>query len=293
MNIHLKIREFVNKKGTEIIIKSALIGLLDDEHVFEDIESAPYKILLRNIIKGGYAEKLMRLGSYNTSDVVFLASQYARANLTSENSVLYALDCLAYGLGWIDKEPTLPTIPSQNNTHATTSSQQSESSIVSEPEYKEKNKVKNIITSWTRTIGWLFLKVVSFILLLWKGFVWCIKVGGLWLWKAAKTILWCLNEGLQWLWKTIGLASLYLKHLILRLIEIVKEYFIWHKKNKEDIAVTSILFCVGLFIVSVVAIIIGWYNDTGHAPVWTWLFWESIVIGLGWLALAEYYESNN
>lgn len=109
MNIHLKIKEFVNKKGAEIIVSNTLIGMLDDELVFDDVEAVPYKKILRNIIKEGYAQKLLDLGSY-TPDVKFLASQYAGKNLMQEPPVLYVLDCLAYGLGWINKEPVLQAI---------------------------------------------------------------------------------------------------------------------------------------------------------------------------------------
>lgn len=123
MNIHLKIKECVNKKGAEIIVSNTLIGMLDDELVFDDVEAAPYKKILRNIIKEGYAQKLLDLGSY-TPDVNFLASQYANKNLMQEPPVLYVLDCLAYGLGWTDKEPTIQvaTTPPQaptTNTQAT------------------------------------------------------------------------------------------------------------------------------------------------------------------------------
>jgi len=115
MNIHLKIKECVDKKGAEIILSYTLVNMLDDEQVFEDIESAPYKKILRNIIKEGYAQKLLDLGSY-TSDVSFLASQYAQTNLMQEGPVLYVLDCLAYGLGWMTNEPTLQATSSQENS---------------------------------------------------------------------------------------------------------------------------------------------------------------------------------
>jgi hypothetical protein len=109
MKIHLKIKECVNKKGAEIIVSNILIGMLDDEQVFDDVEAVPYKKILRNIIKEGYAQKLLDLGSY-TPDVNFLASQYASKNLMQEPPVLYVLDCLAYGLGWMDKEPTMQVV---------------------------------------------------------------------------------------------------------------------------------------------------------------------------------------
>ena len=106
MNIHLKIRECVNKKGAEIIVSNMLIGMLDDELVFDEVETIPYKKILRNVIKEGYAQKLLNLGAY-TPDVNFLASQYANMNFMQETPVQYVFDCLAYGLGWTDKEPSV------------------------------------------------------------------------------------------------------------------------------------------------------------------------------------------
>ena len=106
MNIHLKIKECVNKKGAEIIVSNTLIGMLDDEQVFDEIETLPYKKILRNIIKEGYTRRLLNLGGY-TPEVNFLASQYAQENFMQEAPIQYVLDCLAYGLGWIDQEPAL------------------------------------------------------------------------------------------------------------------------------------------------------------------------------------------
>ena len=128
MNIHLKIRECVDKRGPEVIVTSTLIGMLDDEQVFEDINSVPYKKILRNIIKEGYAQKLLDLGSY-TPDVNFLASQYAQANLMQEGHVLYVLDCLAYGLGWMDDEPTLQIGNNQSHPASAQGNAVQESSI--------------------------------------------------------------------------------------------------------------------------------------------------------------------
>ena len=123
MKIHLKIKEIVDKKGAEIIVSNTLIGMLDDEQVFDDIESVPYKKILRNIIKDGYAQKLLDIGAY-TSDVSFLASQYANKNLMQEPPVLYVLDCLAYGLGWMDHEPTLQMAPSQESVQIAETTQE-------------------------------------------------------------------------------------------------------------------------------------------------------------------------
>ena len=114
MDIHLKIRKIVDKQGSYIIADKKLIGILDDEQAFSDIEASPYKELLRNIIKEGYAQQLLDLGKY-TSEVSFLASQYANKYMMQEQSVLYALDCIAYGLGWIKHEPTMQTATQQES----------------------------------------------------------------------------------------------------------------------------------------------------------------------------------
>ena len=108
MNIHLKIKECVNKRGAEIIVTNTLISILDDEQVFDEVETLPYKKILRNIIKEGYAQRLLDLGGYSP-EVNFLASQYAQENLMQEAPIQYVLDCLAYGLGWTSNEPTLQT----------------------------------------------------------------------------------------------------------------------------------------------------------------------------------------
>ena len=51
----------------------------------------------------------------------------------------------------------------------------------------------------------------------------------------------------------------------------------WFKKKCGDIVFP--ISCA-IFIASLVAILIGWFNDIGHAPVWTWLFWESTIVGV-------------
>ena len=114
MNIHLKIKECVEKKGAEVIVTNTLVGMLDDEQVFADIESAPYKGILRKIIKDGYAQRLLDLGRY-TPEIEFMASRYAQQSLTQQDSVQYILDSLAYALGWIDREPSIqPSEPKVN-----------------------------------------------------------------------------------------------------------------------------------------------------------------------------------
>lgn len=148
MKIHLKIKEIVDKKGAEIIVSNTLIGMLDDEQVFDDIESVPYKKILRNIIKEGYAQKLLDIGSY-TSDVSFLASQYANKNFMQEQPILYVLDCLAYGLGWINHEPTLQMASSQESLNSDHGNKQAVENMQETP--KKTGFFNRLFGSWGST----------------------------------------------------------------------------------------------------------------------------------------------
>lgn len=60
----------------------------------------------------------------------------------------------------------------------------------------------------------------------------------------------------------------------------------WLKEYYVVLAMIYFYVCSALFVVSLIAIIIGWIDGWGHAPVWTWLFWESIVIGVLCVSIA-------
>lgn len=67
----------------------------------------------------------------------------------------------------------------------------------------------------------------------------------------------------------------------------VKKYIKKHRKGlfrwlmeSPGVFWAYMFLCLLIFIVSIIAIIVGWFNDQGHAPIWTWLFWESIIIGV-------------
>lgn len=229
MDIHLKIRKIVDKQGSYIIADKKLIGILDDEQAFSDIEAGPYKELLRNIIKEGYAQQLLDLGKY-TSEVSFLASQYAKKNLMQEQSVLYALDCIAYGLGWIKHEPTMQTATQQESI------QPKQNRTASSGTKKSKKNLKG------RTFTFPMKGFRNVFTLLLQGF-----------WYMVTSCKGSIMEDLRWL---------------------------NDKDVKENLCGSCLMVSCILIISSIIAFIIGWYCDTGHAAAWTWVFWESIVIGL-------------
>lgn len=126
MELYLLIKDCVDVYGQDIIVSKRLIGLLDDKQAFDEPETAAYKKILRGLINDGYAQRLLDLGKH-TPEVGMLASNYAQVNLLQEAPVLYVLDCLAFGLGWISQNPVMKTTNS-GTTSVSTPNLQSNSS---------------------------------------------------------------------------------------------------------------------------------------------------------------------
>ena len=108
MELHLLIKDCVDVYGQDIIVSKRLIGLLDDKQAFDEPDTAAYKKILRGLVNDGYVQRFLDLRKYS-SEVGLLASNYAQANLMQEAPVLYVLDCLAFGLGWISQNPVMKT----------------------------------------------------------------------------------------------------------------------------------------------------------------------------------------
>lgn len=232
MNLHIMIRKYVGLKGEEIILSLNLVGFLDDEQVFSDLESAPYKKTLRNIIKDGYAQKLLDLGK---SEINYLASQYAKANQKNESDVLYVFECLAYGLGWMKFEPTL----------CNTSTIASRQAATPQPASSAK---------WASKHHTVFINVIR------TTTAYLIK-------RTGKLLTYILPKVRIRLSRYGQITTEDIKKL----------------SSDEDVKENLSGFCFVLSCIlsisSFIAMTIGWYYDIGHAPIWTWLFWESIIIG--------------
>ena len=60
----------------------------------------------------------------------------------------------------------------------------------------------------------------------------------------------------------------------------LKEDFAWLKENASSVFFAYFAVCALALVVSLIVIIVGWVADTGHAPMWTWLLWESLAFGI-------------
>lgn len=105
--MHKIIRNIVKSRGKEVIASTVLVSCLDDEGAFATIESKVHKRILRAIINDGYAQKLLNVGAWNDESKM-LATEYARKNAMTEDTINYVFKCLAYGLGWTRSTPITP-----------------------------------------------------------------------------------------------------------------------------------------------------------------------------------------
>lgn len=246
------IRKYVGLKGEEIILSPNLVGFLDDEQVFSDLESAPYKKTLRNIIKDGYAQKLLDLGK---SEINYLASQYAKANQKNESDVLYVFECLAYGLGWMKFEPKLcetSNVASRQATAYSVSSAQANTA-----RSKTRIKISSIYHGGANCILKFFTAFINVIRFTFAYFI--RGAGNLFSSVSSQVKIWVIKCG-----------------------QIIIDDVRWLSNDedvKENLNGFSIILSCILFIYSIIAMVIGWYYDIGHAPIWSWFFWESIIIG--------------
>lgn len=126
MELHLLIKDCVDVYGQDIIVSKRLIGLLDDKQAFDEPDTAAYKKILHGLVNDGYVQRFLDLRKYS-SEVGLLASNYAQANLMQEAPVLYMLDCLAFGLGWISQNPVMKTTNSGTASVSTSNFQSNNS----------------------------------------------------------------------------------------------------------------------------------------------------------------------
>lgn len=106
MKLYEAIKEIKNLKGANIIADSSLLNYLNDYHAFDERPAA--KLVLRDIINGGYSEKILQLIKENTSREIKLKSfehDFVDSCGYKEELVLYVFRSLAYGIGLTDRKP--------------------------------------------------------------------------------------------------------------------------------------------------------------------------------------------
>lgn len=106
MKLYDAIKEIVNLKGKNIITDSALLNYLNDYHAFEERPAS--KLVLRDIINGGYSDKILQLNNTESSWTIKLKSyehDFVDSCGYKEELVLYVFQSVAYAINLTDKKP--------------------------------------------------------------------------------------------------------------------------------------------------------------------------------------------
>ena len=64
-DLHINIKKVIDKKGKDFLTTPGFVGLLDDEHAFDDEEVKCCKNIMKELINYGYMNELVNLGKWS------------------------------------------------------------------------------------------------------------------------------------------------------------------------------------------------------------------------------------
>ena len=127
--LHIALRQAIEQFGYEVLTESRLTNILLDFGAYTDFPAA--KTIMQSIVSGGYGQKIIDLGRQKRS---FLASIFnfngtfgkpegdewreklgsfsttiSKNNGFQQPLVDYVMQCVAYGLSWVDDSPKQPS----------------------------------------------------------------------------------------------------------------------------------------------------------------------------------------
>lgn len=106
MKLYDAIKEIVKLKGKSIISESVLLNYLNDYHAFDERPAS--KLVLRDVVNGGYSDKILNLCHSDSNWTIKLKSyehDFVDSCGYKEELVLYVFQSLAYASGLTDKKP--------------------------------------------------------------------------------------------------------------------------------------------------------------------------------------------
>ncbi len=128
--LHIALRQAIEQFGFDVLKESRLVNILLDYGAYTDVPAS--KTIIQAIITGGYSQKILNLGKQKRSFISSLLNSESTfskpegeewhnkidsysANVSRQNGfkqplVNYVLDCIIYGLNWIDTIPEVPNL---------------------------------------------------------------------------------------------------------------------------------------------------------------------------------------
>ena len=117
--LHEAIRDIITQQGKSVIKDVRLVNILSDTMSFDDLPAA--KAILRDILRSGYGEKLFELGDSGDGwrlKVKSFTTELANDHGYRTDIVEYLFNCIAYGMGWIDRVDDYALKASEETIHA-------------------------------------------------------------------------------------------------------------------------------------------------------------------------------
>lgn len=119
--LHIFVKDCITKQGVDVLASMRLANILADYNAYEDVPAA--KQVLKEFLAEGYGTKIAELYTKQLPwkrKMQSFAKEFTNKHGYKDSLVEYTLECIEYGLGWIDAEPTYdpnaPTIPAEYNS---------------------------------------------------------------------------------------------------------------------------------------------------------------------------------
>ena len=127
-SLHIAMREAIEQFGFDVLTEGRLVNILLDYGAYSDVPAS--KTIIQAIVSDGYSQKILDLGKqrrsflsslFNSNETIgkpegeewrnkleSYAAMISKRNGFQQPLVDYVIECLVYGLDWIDNTPILP-----------------------------------------------------------------------------------------------------------------------------------------------------------------------------------------
>mgnify|MGYP002622709920 CR=1 FL=1 len=127
-SLHIAMREAIELFGVDVLTENRLVNILLDYGAYSDIPAA--RTIIQSLIAGGYSQKILGLGKqkrsffsslFNSDDTISkpegeewrnkldsFSAVVTKQNGFQRTLVDYVVECVIYGLDWIDYTPETP-----------------------------------------------------------------------------------------------------------------------------------------------------------------------------------------
>lgn len=97
---HIQLYEFVKRNGERHLTTPQLTAMMDDEGLFRSFANKPYKLLFRFMVNEGYVKQFYSWDEWKEDEAEKL-EQEVGSRFSGNADIHYALQSIAYALGWI------------------------------------------------------------------------------------------------------------------------------------------------------------------------------------------------